>query len=62
MAHLAAERRQKLGLSQAELAELAGVSLSFITKLEAGRANPGFRQLNQVLDAVGLTLSINPKS
>ncbi|NVO83561.1 helix-turn-helix domain-containing protein [Hymenobacter sp. P5252] len=57
-----ADRRQKLGLSQIELAELGQVSVSFITKLEAGQANPGFRQLNRVLDAVGLALSITVKS
>ncbi|TGE17232.1 helix-turn-helix domain-containing protein [Hymenobacter elongatus] len=53
--------RQLLRLSQAELAELAGVSHSFVTKLEAGKANPGLKQLNQLLDVLGLSLSIVPK-
>lgn len=56
-----ASQRQVLRISQAELAELAGVSHSFVTKLEAGKANPGMKQLTQVLDAIGLELAIKPK-
>lgn len=59
---MVAKQRHVLRLSQAELAELAQVSHSFITKLEAGNANPGVKQLSQVLEAVGLELLIKPKS
>ncbi len=54
-------RRQKLQLSQAYVAELAGLSTRQLLNWEAGRGNPGFAQLQAVLDVLGLVLHIELK-
>ncbi len=51
-------RRQSLGLSRGYVAELAGVSLRQLLEWEAGRGNPGFVQLQGVLQVLGLGLTI----
>ena len=56
-----AKRREYLQITQQELAELANVSVRLIRELEAGRANPGLRQLTQVLNALGLDLAVVEK-
>lgn len=55
------KQRQLLQLTQTELAEVAAVSLRFVKLLEAGQANPTFKQLNQLLGALGLQLTISRK-
>jgi DNA-binding transcriptional regulator YiaG len=54
-------RRQKLQLSQAYVAELAGLSTRQLLNWEAGRSNPGFAQLQAVLAVLGLDLDIELK-
>lgn len=54
-------QRQHLGLTQQELAELSGVSVRLLRELEAGRGNPGLRQLMQIAAALNLTLTLTPK-
>ena len=54
-------RRQKLQLSQAYVAELAGLSTRQLLNWEAGRGNPGFAQLQAVLGVLGLALHIELK-
>lgn len=46
-------------LSQAELAQRAGVSRSWLAKVEAGHRGAEFEQILLVLSALGLTLSIS---
>jgi len=41
--------RQKLGLSQTQLAELAGVSQSLITKIERGRIEPSYSIVKKII-------------
>ena len=57
-----ANQRDRLALTQAELAELSQVSLRTIRAIEAGRANPGLQLVNQVLDKLGLELAVIKKS
>jgi y4mF family transcriptional regulator len=52
------KRRQALGLTQLELAELAGVGTRFIHEIETGSANPRLRGLLDVCTALGLDLTI----
>ncbi len=54
------DRRAELGLTQAQLAETAGVSKRCLWSLELGQ-NPGVQlnKLTAVLDALGLDLSIS---
>jgi HTH-type transcriptional regulator / antitoxin HipB len=51
-----ARKRQKL--TQAELAERAGVGLRFLSELENGKPTVQLRRTMQVLAALGLTLGV----
>jgi y4mF family transcriptional regulator len=51
-------RRRDLGLTQAELAELAGVSRKWVYEFEAGKPSAELRLILRVLDALGLTLEL----
>jgi len=47
------ERRQKAGLSQEKLAELAGLDRTFISELERGLTSIAIRRLDQLAEALG---------
>ncbi len=51
-------QRFKLRLTQQEVAELSGVSVRLLRELEAGRANPGLRQLQKLAAVLNLTLTL----
>lgn len=51
-----ADARLKAGLTQKELAEKAGVSQSYIAKLEGGEANPTLDRIGSLLAVLGLSL------
>lgn len=53
-------RRKSLGLTQKQLAELAGVSVRFVHDLERGKPTVRLAQLLEVLDALGLRLRLGP--
>lgn len=57
---LVGERRIALGLTQAELADLAGASLSSVRRLEAGQDTVTLTVLLAVLDALGLAIAVGP--
>jgi predicted transcriptional regulator len=44
--------RKKLGLTQGQLAKLAGVSQSLIAKIEAGLIDPAFSKAKQIFTAI----------
>lgn len=46
------DRRRKLGLTQNQLADLAGVSQSYIAKLEAGKIEPSYLKVKSILEAL----------
>ena len=46
------KRRRKLGLTQSQLAELAGVSQSYIAKLEAGNIEPSYIKVKALFEAL----------
>jgi transcriptional regulator with XRE-family HTH domain len=52
------EARRKAGLTQAELAERAGVTQPVIARLERGGGNPTFETLERVLHAAGHRLEL----
>lgn len=52
------ERRTELGLTQQYVADLAGITSRLLSEWEAGRSNPGFKQLNKVLTVLGLQMII----
>lgn len=45
-------RRRKLGLTQSKLADMAGVSQSYIAKLEAGKIEPSYIKVKAILEAL----------
>jgi y4mF family transcriptional regulator len=49
-------RRKELKISQQQLADLAGVSINTLYKLEGGKANPSIEVLNKLLEVLGLKL------
>ncbi|MEW6581692.1 MAG: helix-turn-helix domain-containing protein [Actinomycetota bacterium] len=54
-------RRAELGLTQAQLAERAGVSRWWVGGIEAGRARAELALVLRVLDALELRLMITPR-
>ena len=56
------ERRKTLSITQQELAELAGVGINTLTKIERGEANPSLEILHKVLDTLGLEIEVKVKS
>jgi len=52
-----AKARAKSGLTQKELAMKAGVSQSYIAKLEGGEANPTLERIGSLLAILGLSLT-----
>ena len=53
------ERREKLLLSQSDLAEMPGVSLATIKDIERGKGNPSLQTIHKILDVLGLEISYN---
>jgi len=53
--------RKQQGLDQLLLADLAGVSDRFVRDLEHGKPTVQLREVLRVLDALGLTLQVQPR-
>lgn len=51
-------RRESLGLTQTELAELAGCSTRFVHTVEAAKPSVRLDKLHDVLAVLGLTLDV----
>ena len=56
LARIVRDRRRDLGLTQQELADLAGVSHRFVWSVEDGKTRVRFDLLVMLLDALGLEL------
>ncbi len=54
--------RKESGLTQSELGEFAGADRFAIAALERGQVTTQVKRLIAVLDAVGLELTVNPRS
>lgn len=50
------ELRSKLGKSQEELADLAGLDRTYITSVECGRRNISIVNIEKISNALGVTL------
>ncbi len=55
------KRRKELGITQPDLAELAGISTNTLYKLERGRGNPTLQVLVKLADVLGLALALEVK-
>lgn len=58
---LVADRRLALGLTQLELADLAGVGVSSVRTLESGSDTMTLTVVVAVLDALGLAVAVGPR-
>ncbi|MBS7646279.1 CBS domain-containing protein [Candidatus Bathyarchaeota archaeon] len=47
-----AKRRKMLGLTQKQLAKIAGVSQSFIAKIESGKIDPSYGKVKSIFDVL----------
>jgi HTH-type transcriptional regulator / antitoxin HipB len=56
------ERRRQLGLRQEELADLAGVSPSFVRFLEHDKATVRLDKVQDVLNVLGLEMTLKVRS
>lgn len=56
------ERRKLLKISQRTLAELSGVGINTLTKIERNEGNPTIEVLWKILDTLGLTIQIGIKN
>ena len=56
------DRRKLLKITQGQLADLSGVSINTLTKIERGEGNPTLDKLNAVLDTLGLVLTARVKT
>ena len=58
LARAVADRRLALGLTQADLADLAGVGLASVRGLEAGKSSLSLSVALRILDALGLAVGM----
>lgn len=55
-------KRQAIGLTQVELAQLAGVGERFLSELERGKATAELGKVLRVCLRVGLDLTLSPRN
>jgi len=58
MAHKITVEREKLGLTQSQLARKAKVSLSLVSRIESGKANPPVLDLCRIAKVLDLALEL----
>jgi len=51
-------RRKELGITQPHLAELAGISINTLYKLERGQSNPSLEVLNKLAEVMGMEIKL----
>lgn len=54
-------RRKFLGLTQKGFSEIVGIGLRSLIDIEAGKGNPTIDQLQKVVLALGLSISVKVK-
>lgn len=54
-------RRKTLGITQPHLAELAGVSVNTLYKMERGEGNPTLEVVAKLADVLGMELTLTVK-
>jgi len=55
-------RRKALRVTQPELAELAGVSVNTLYKIERGQANPTLDTLEKIANILGMEMCLQVKN
>ncbi|MDR0972407.1 MAG: helix-turn-helix domain-containing protein [Prevotellaceae bacterium] len=54
-------RRKELMITQPDLADIAGISVNTLYKIERGQANPTIGMLGRILDVLGLEITVGVK-
>lgn len=54
-------RRKELMITQPSLADIAGISINTLYKIERGQANPTIEVLAKILDVLGLEITMDIK-
>lgn len=54
-------RRKELMITQPDLADIAGISVNTLYKIERGQANPTIEVLGKILDVLGLEITVGIK-
>ncbi len=54
-------RRKALRVTQPQLADLAGISVNTLYKIERGQANPTLETLTKISDTLGMELCLRVK-
>lgn len=54
-------RRKELKITQPDLADIAGISVNTLYKIERGQANPTIEVLGKILDVLGLEITVGIK-
>lgn len=49
--------RKKLGISQEDLAERAGLDRTYMTSIENGRRNVSIRNIEKIISALGVSMA-----
>ena len=55
------ERRKSLRITQPDLAELAGISVNSLYKLERGESNPTVDLIEKIITVLGLEMKLEVK-
>ena len=55
------DRRNELRLTQPYIAELAGISVNTLSKLERGQSNPSLEVLSKVTEVLGIQIRLEIK-
>jgi len=55
------KRRKALKITQPHLAELAGISVNSLYKIERGEANPTLELVEKIMDVLGLEMKLEVK-
>ena len=55
------ERRKALGITQTELAEMAGVGIATVKDIERGNGNPSLKTLEQLCTVLGFEIELKIK-
>ncbi len=50
------ERRKDLKINQAKLAQLSGIGLNSLSRLESGKGNPTLESLQKIAEVLGFEL------
>ncbi len=55
------KRRKELRLLQSDLADMAGVSVNTLYKVERGQGNPSIEIIEKLADVIGMELKLDIK-